>query len=35
MKIDNRFKGEELKEMIKTQVVFDFRKKLSIFRHNF
>ena len=35
MKIDKNFKKEDLKEMIKTQVTFDFRRKLSINRHTF
>jgi len=35
MKIDKKFKKEDLKEVIKTQVTYDFRKKLSINRHTF
>ena len=35
MKIDEKFKNQDLKEMIKTQVTFDFRRKLSINRHKF
>jgi|GEM_PF-2125800 hypothetical protein len=35
MKIDKKFKNQDLKEMIKTQVTYDFRKGIFKFGHKF